>query len=242
METVDASTLNLDMATLDFARDSEGMIYLSSTTTGVLRSEGMGQQFVDFNTGLNSMSVTSMTSSETGFVYVVSSDGIYFLDVNEDEFVKADGSFEGNYSTIVDIEAINNEENTPGLIGLTPMDYYETLAIASPNGLYYSDVTMNVEEEVVESVRELDAESVSVFPNPAATISGVQIVMNRNEDARVSMMDAAGNIVFDKGNVQLVSGFNSINFDGVPVLSDGNYYVNIAGQSGTTTVPVVIMK
>jgi|GEM_PF-6268911 len=241
--TADISNLNFDMGTIDFAVDSEDNIYISSTTTGVWRSEDKGKTFTDFNIGLTSLAVNNITSSETGFVYVVTQDGLYYLDVNEDEFVAAEGSFSGDYSMVTDIEAIINEDNTPGAIDLTPMDYYETIVLTTPSGLYFADATITVEEEDIEdSVRELDAESVFVYPMPASSIDGIQITMNNSETVNILIVDAAGNKLFDRGNVILKNGDNDIDFDGLPRLSSGSYYVSIVGESGMTTIPVVVKR
>lgn len=245
MHVMNTAGMNLDWESIDYAMDAEENIYISSETTGIWRSEDGGQTFTDFNIGITSTMVNNITSSEQGFVYAVTSDGIYYLDINEDEFVMSDVEFEGDWSAVADIEAMANEGNRPGAINLRPEagDYFETVVISSPMGVYASDVALTVEEDGTgDSVEEIGAVEIAAYPSPAPRIQGIELTMERAEEATLTMTNSTGNTVYALSGVQLATGYNNIPLADMPDLAQGSYYINVMTSTGMTTIPVVIVK
>jgi trimeric autotransporter adhesin len=108
--------------------------------------------------------------------------------------------------------------------------YYKIKELDKNGNIYYS-ATVTVNNKQLSKV--------TVTPNPFVSFVQVQVPSDKNEDATLRIVNAAGQTIYSR-NVQLLQGQNSFTIDGLSSVSKGMYFFEL--QKDNTITQQKIMK
>jgi flagellar hook assembly protein FlgD len=131
------------------------------------------------------------------------------------------------------VNEIKNNSNTAGSASYTITDNIN--AVLS-NRFYYRIKQYDINEsfyysKVISLKRNNKAESLIIYPNPAATNLFVNIPNTSSNKATISIINAAGARVIIQ-QIQLVTGNNSFTVDNIERLPKGIYQISVKWESG----------
>ena len=86
-----------------------------------------------------------------------------------------------------------------------------------------------------------DFGTVSIYPNPASTLTNVALSLNSDENVTVNVYNALGALVYSENNGKLSAGEHLININ-TEHFANGIYNVTISTGKGMITKKVVISK
>lgn len=107
------------------------------------------------------------------------------------------------------------------------------------NNIFIDDI--NIYDPNSLSVQNNDyVRDLTLFPNPATAQVALRLDLNKNQNARIDLVDALGRIVQSPFNGLLTSGSQNIQIQLDPTLHSGIYFVRLTSSDGVATRKLMI--
>ncbi len=216
-----------------FGTDLAGSLFISSKTSGVLRSEDNGSTFVEANNGLTTNAILDLTSSEFGNVYALTSQAIFQFDSETNVWAKVLDDTQGNFSNATDLKAVTGPIVT-SIEGINDPNN-DLLVMSTDRGIFYTRALNPT------SVGELADRVINIYPNPSNSLNNLTLTMDEAAVANLNVYNTNGQVIASVGNLTLNSGSNRVNLQLNNIIA-GTYFIELKLDKVTLTKQLVIVK